>query len=154
MRQHKNPDGSNGPMVPGSASIGEEAWIGDSAAIGDSATIGKWASIGDSATIGKWATIGEGAWISHSAWIGERAWIGKWATVQTIRRTDGYWFALVPLESGDWRVTAECRDFTPAEGREHWTRTRGGTPLGAETLAILDYFDARIALGIGRGKLS
>ena len=118
MRQHKNPDGSNGPMVPGSASIGERAWIG------------------------------------HSAWIGERAWIGKWATVQTIRRTDGYWFALVPLESGDWRVTARCRDFTPAEGREHWTRTRGGTPLGAETLAILDYFDARIALGIGRGKLS
>ena len=142
MRQHKNPDGSNGPMVPGSASIGEEAWIGDLAAICDSAMIGER------------ATIGERAWIGHSAWIGERAWIGKWATVQTIRRTDGYWFALVPLESGDWRVTARCRDFTPAEGREHWTRTRGGTPLGAETLAILDYFDARIALGIGRGKLS
>ena len=118
MRQHENPDGSNGPMVPDSASIGEGARIGAGA------SIGAWASIGEEANI------------------------------PTINRTDGYWFALVPLISGDWRVTAECRDFTPAEGREHWTRTCGGTPLGAETLAILDYFDARIALGIGRGKLS
>ena len=97
------------------------------------------------------ATISHLAWIGDSARIGERTRIGAWATVQTIRRTDGYWFALVPLESGDWRMTAGCRDFTPIEARDHWTRTRGGTLLGAETLAILDYFDACMALRI-RGR--
>ena len=163
MKEHMNPDGSYGALVPDSATIshlawigysariGEWTWIGDGARIGERTWIGDGASIGTCATIGDLATIGERATIGDGARIGKRTRIGAWATVQTIRRTDGYWFALVPLESGDWRVTAGCRDFTPIEAREHWTRTRGGTLLGAEILAILDYFDARMALGIRGG---
>ena len=80
-----------------------------------------------------------------SATIGERAVIGRGAVIQTLFRTDGYCFALVPLADGGHRVTAGCCDFTPAEAREHWTTTRGGTPVGDETLALLDAFDAVIA---------
>jgi hypothetical protein len=28
------------------------------------------------------------------------------------------------------------------EAREHWAKTRGGTPLGAETASILDHIEA------------
>ena len=36
------------------------------------------------------------------------------------------------------RVKAGCRNFTLGEAWQHWTTTRGGTPLGDETLAIVD----------------
>ena len=38
------------------------------------------------------------------------------------------------------------RRFTIDEAREHWTRTRGGTPLGDETTLILDYLEKALAL--------
>ena len=31
-----------------------------------------------------------------------------------------------------------------AEARQHWIATRAGTPLGDESLDILDFFDAAI----------
>ena len=40
------------------------------------------------------------------------------------------------------RAIAGCRYFTMAEAHEHWQRTRGGTPLGDETFAILDALKA------------
>ncbi|MBZ0171138.1 MAG: hypothetical protein K8E66_02040 [Phycisphaerales bacterium] len=36
-------------------------------------------------------------------------------------------------------MRAGCRDFTTFnEARKHWQKTRGGTKLGIETMAILD----------------
>jgi len=61
--------------------------------------------------------------------------------VPSKRRSDGYVFAAYPGTDGLIRVTAGCRYFTLAEAREHWTRTRGGTPLGEETMQILDYLE-------------
>jgi len=53
-------------------------------------------------------------------------------------RSDGYQFAIGETSS----VHAGCRVFsTMAEAREHWTLTRGGTPLGDETMAILDFLE-------------
>jgi hypothetical protein len=40
------------------------------------------------------------------------------------------------------RVIAGCRYFTMEEARQHWQQTRGGTPLGNETMAILDAIEA------------
>jgi hypothetical protein len=57
-------------------------------------------------------------------------------------RSDGYFFWLTH-DGTDYRVRAGCRNFTFAEARKHWTDTRGGTPLGEETMVILDYLDAR-----------
>ena len=59
-------------------------------------------------------------------------------------RADGYEFLLLDTETG-WRVSAGCRFFTIEEARAHWTATRGGTPLGHESLDILDFFAAHIA---------
>lgn len=53
-------------------------------------------------------------------------------------RSDGYQFVL----NADGGVRAGCRSFdTLAEAREHWRKTRGGTPLGDETFAILDVLE-------------
>ena len=62
------------------------------------------------------------------------------------QRSDGYVF-LVRHESGGVVVTAGCRRFGLAEARAHWTATRGGTPLGDESLALVDHCErmARIA---------
>jgi len=61
-------------------------------------------------------------------------------------RSDRYQFVL----NGDGGVRAGCRVFaTMAEAREHWTRTRGGTPLGDETMAILDALEALDAIRKG-----
>jgi len=44
-------------------------------------------------------------------------------------------------------VHAGCRVFdTMADARAHWSTTRGGTPLGVETTAILDFLETMAAL--------
>lgn len=54
-------------------------------------------------------------------------------------RSDGYQFVM----NGDGGIRAGCRVFdTMAEARTHWQNTRGGTPLGDETFAILDALEA------------
>lgn len=50
-------------------------------------------------------------------------------------RSDGYQFVM----NKDGGIRAGCRVFANmAEARNHWAETRGGTPLGDETMAILD----------------
>jgi len=58
-------------------------------------------------------------------------------------RSDGYEFFLWHCQEGFY-VKAGCHFFTMAEARQHWTATRAGTPLGHESLDILDFFDAAI----------
>ena len=58
-------------------------------------------------------------------------------------RLDGYEFFLWHCQEGFY-VKAGCRWFTLNEARQHWTATRAGTPLGDESLDILDFFDAAI----------
>ncbi len=58
-------------------------------------------------------------------------------------RSDGYQFVMGASRS----IHAGCRVFISlAEAREHWESTRGGTPLGQETMLILDYLEAAAAL--------
>ena len=58
-------------------------------------------------------------------------------------RADGYEFILWECQEGFF-IAAGCRWFTMAEARQHWTATRAGTPLGDETMDILDFFAAAI----------
>ena len=61
------------------------------------------------------------------------------------QRSDGYRF--VGWVRGDaLMIRAGCRNFTMPEARDHWQRTRGGTPLGDETMAILDHIEAVCAI--------
>lgn len=56
------------------------------------------------------------------------------------QRSDGYRF-VGWIRDGALQIRAGCRNFTITEAREHWTETRGGTPLGDETMCILDHIE-------------
>ena len=58
------------------------------------------------------------------------------------QRSDGY-NSWLTHDGADYIVRMGCRSFTFAQAREHWLRTRGGTRLGDESLAIVDYLEAR-----------
>lgn len=62
-------------------------------------------------------------------------------------RSDRYQFVMG--EGGT--IHAGCRVFpSMAEAREHWTKTRGGTALGDETMRILDFLEAEASARAGR----
>ena|ERR1700719_4451996 len=82
----------------------------------------------------KWA-IKSGAYLG-GAYLGDQ-WI-----IQGPVRSDGYAFFLQKLKDDDKpMVKAGCRYVTIPEAHAHWTETRGGTPLGEETFAILDFLE-------------
>ena len=58
-------------------------------------------------------------------------------------RSDGYEFFLWHCKEGFF-VKAGCRFMDMKEARKHWKKTRGGTPLGDETMDILRFFAAAI----------
>jgi len=58
-------------------------------------------------------------------------------------RSDGYEFFLWHCQEG-YFIKAGCRFLDMEAARQHWTATRAGTPLGDESLEILDFFDAAI----------
>ena len=68
-------------------------------------------------------------------------------TLGYVRRDDGYDFRLWVFEEGEPKITAGCRFFTVAEFRAHVAAQYPGTPKAVKTLAILDYFDALLAIG-------
>ena len=57
-------------------------------------------------------------------------------------RSDGYRFMLTNFKQDGLFVIAGCRRFSPADARKHWAETRGGTQLGAESLALVDHMVA------------
>ena len=69
--------------------------------------------------------------------------IATGAPARRATRADGYEFFLWPTSAG-WRVSAGCRFFTMDEAWRHWEQTRGGTPLGDESLDILTMFELHI----------
>ena len=64
--------------------------------------------------------------------------LGDQWVIQGATRSDGYQFLLTNFRAKGVRLKAGCRDFTMPEAYRHWPTTRGGTPLGDETIAILD----------------
>ena len=58
------------------------------------------------------------------------------------QRSDGYRFVgWIKDKEGVLQIRAGCRDLAIDAARKHWTDTRGGTPLGDETAAILDHIE-------------
>jgi len=58
-------------------------------------------------------------------------------------RADGYDFFLWHCQEG-YFIKAGCRFLDMNAARQHWITTRAGTPLGDESLDILDFFAAAI----------
>jgi len=65
--------------------------------------------------------------------------------VAQIRRDDGYEFLAFALDDGRLFVRAGCRSMTVADFRAHVAKEYPDTPKAIETLAILDFIDARHA---------
>ncbi len=84
------------------------------------------------------------AWVYGEARVYGSAWVYGEARVYganiTATRSDNYTFTVAPTPEGP-RIMAGCRYFTFEEAREHWTKTRGGTPLGDESLALVDHLE-------------
>lgn len=53
---------------------------------------------------------------------------------------DGYEFFGV-VRNGEVWIKAGCRWFTATKAREHWTKTRGGTDIGAERLRFVTFIE-------------
>ena len=92
------------------------------------------------------AQVSGNARVSGNAWVSGDAQVSGDAWVYGVTRSDNYSFCYLPCADGQMRVIAGCRYFTMAEAREHWASTRGGTPLGHETTAILDYLERMAAI--------
>src|ERR1700719_3691861 len=75
------------------------------------------------------------------------AYLGDQWIIQGPIRSDGYAFFLQKLKlDAEPMVKAGCRYLAITEARKHWTITRCGTPLGDETLAILDFLERAAAI--------
>ena len=100
-----------------------------------------------------------GGWIekesnlSHEndAWVYGDAWVSTKIICAT--RSDGYTFLITPTKDKSLCVIAGCRYFTFMQAREHWTKTRGGTQLGDESLAILNHLEVMAKLVFTREKI-
>jgi hypothetical protein len=65
-----------------------------------------------------------------------------------VTRNDGYEFILWRLNGGGHLIKAGCQTNTIDGYREHVAAEYPDTNKARETLAILDYFDRRIADGV------
>ena len=63
----------------------------------------------------------------------------KTCVIDLGQRSDGYQFFLQLREGMEPLVVAGCRYFSLSEARTHWLESRGGTPLGDESQAMLDH---------------
>ena len=61
------------------------------------------------------------------------------------QRSDGYQFYL-HCGLDEPHILAGCRCFTITDARKHWRKTRGGTPLGKESLRM-------VSDGVARAKI-
>ena len=75
---------------------------------------------------------------SGNAWVSGNAQV--YGMNITAVRSDGYTFTVAPTPEGA-RIIAGCRYFTFDEARLHWTKTRVGTSLGDESLALVDHLE-------------
>ena len=80
------------------------------------------------------------AWVSGDARVSGDAWVS--GPILVASRSDGYIFLVTPTKiEGEIVIIAGCRYFTPTQAREHWTKTRGGTKLGEESIAIVGFLE-------------
>jgi len=157
--RHSNGGGwvADTAYVDDSAFVGPTAFIFGSAMVYGSARVFGNAKVFDNAMIygngwvyGSAMVFGNG-WVWGNAMIFGNAWIYSNArvcgnanitnSVLTASRSDGYIFTIFDEADGTTRITAGCRFFTIPEAIEHWTKTRGDTKLGLESIAIVKYLE-------------
>jgi carbonic anhydrase/acetyltransferase-like protein (isoleucine patch superfamily) len=134
--------------VFGKSEIFDNALISGYARVFGNALISGYARVYDNVLVSGDAKVSGYAKVSGSAQVyGNALILGNTQVSKTpprASRSDGYDFIYVPDKDGIMRVIAGCRYFTMEEARKHWEKTRGGTPLGDETMDILDFLEKRV----------
>ena len=151
----------NGP-VPAHQHPNGGGWVANTAFVADTVYVGPDAHVSGNAEVFGNAKVSGDAWVYDNAKVYGNAWVYGNAHVSgnaevfgnalvfgtaiikdrkfpQIKRSDGYDFIAVPCSDGETRVIAGCRYFTFKEAKKHWKKTRGGTPLGDETMLILKF---------------
>ena len=95
------------------------------------------------------ARVSGNAQVYGNARVSGNALVYGNARVETVNitatRTDGYTFLVAPTPDGP-RIIAGCRYFTFKEAKAHWKKTRGGSRLGDESLAIVKHLETMAKL--------
>ena len=129
--------------------VSGNAWVyGDARVYGDAQVSGNAQVSGDARVYGDAQVYGNArvsgdARVYGNAQVSGNAWVYGKIIVAT--RSDGYTFLVAPTPEGP-RIIAGCRYFTFDQGVEHWTKTRGGTQLGDESLLIVNHLKAMAEL--------
>ena len=144
---HRHPNGkgwvANTAYVDPTVYVGPNARVYQNAEVYDYAIVIRNARVFGYARVFHYAEVFDYAEVYDHAKIIGNARVFSYsrvygdANVYGIRRSDGYVFVYVPDDKGLMKVQAGCRNFTMKEAKKHWKKTIGGTPLGDETMAIL-----------------
>ncbi|MBA4164320.1 MAG: hypothetical protein C0510_06770, partial [Erythrobacter sp.] len=123
-----------------------DAWVSGDAQVSGNARVSGNAWVSGNAQVYGNAQVSGNARVSGNAQVYGNAQVSGNARVYKVNltavRSDNYTFTVAPTPEGP-RVIAGCRYFSFEEAREHWSKTRGGTPLGEETFAILDLLETQ-----------
>ena len=115
------------------------AWVSGNARVFGNARVSGDAQVyGDARVSGNALVYGD-ARVYGDAQVSGNAWVEKPIICAT--RTDGYTFTCAKREKQPPVIIAGCRYFTFDEARKHWQSTRAGTPLGDESLALVDHLE-------------
>ena len=133
---HKHPNG--GGWVADTAHVDDTAYVADTAKVYGNAQVFENAYVADTAKVSGKAVVSGYAHVFGNVHVSGSAIVED--VFPVITRSDGYCFAHLPCEDGKKRILAGCRYFTMEEAEKHWKETRGGTPLGDETMEILKFF--------------
>jgi len=131
---------SGDAQVSGDARVSGDAQVSGNARVyGDARVSGNARVSGDARVSGN-AQVSGNAWVSGDARVSGDAWVS--GPILVASRSDGYIFLVTPTKiEGEIVIIAGCRYFTPTQAREHWTKTRGGTKLGEESIAIVGFLE-------------
>ena len=137
--------------VYGNAKVGNTASVFDNASVFGNAKVFGNASVFGSVIIDGLAEVFDYACVFGNAKAGNTAQIYSrtrvcgnavvTTSVLNANRSDGYTFTIFDEVYGTTRITAGCRFFTIPEAIEHWTKTRGDTKLGRESIALVKHLE-------------
>ena len=123
--------------VYGDARVFGNARVCGNASIYDDALVFGNARVFDNAQVYGNAQVFDDAWVCYNQSIKKDMIVNS--ELLSINRSDKYTFTISAAENNKIVISAGCRYFESFDdARNFWTKTRGGTKLGNETMLILD----------------
>ena len=125
--------------VYGNAGVSDNAWVSGNARVYGNALVSDNALVFDNAWVFDNAKVSGNAKVFGNVRVmaGMRINFEYNKNYPAIITSDGY---TMSLDIKNKKICVGCRYFTIPEAIEHWTKTRGDTPLGIERIEHVKYF--------------